>query len=409
MSDLLLLDPVRRREEGAAPVTDGRVRGADVEAYLEVIAKNDQAVVAGVTFGVADSPGGAPLVSARASVTREGASEPWRAGAALNLTLLPPGGYHAVAIVSDGGRVIGRVSRPIRIDRAGAAPAAAAAAPGSAPPRGDAGEPRVAFTAGEAGGLVKAFARDSVLGRETLEYFLGRLRGVESEASIMPALGPAADALLTARYDDALVSLAAVDAARFSVAFMKGLALFGKGSLEPAAAQFRGSLDLSPDFLPAAFYLGACYAAGGQDREAVGAWQIALISDPHARIIYDVLGDALLRLQDGDQAAGLLAEAHDEWADDDRFVPRLAAAEALRGRAAEALALLDGYITRHPTDTDVIFLGMRLLYETRTAGRHARSADEDALAAGRYAELYRAAGGPNSGLVDRWAAYLAKK
>jgi tetratricopeptide (TPR) repeat protein len=166
------------------------------------------------------------------------------------------------------------------------------------------------------------------------------MRRASPESAADPSVSIAYESLLDARFDRVITNLVAADPKLLATAFLKGLAFFGKNELEPAAAQFRAALDAAPDFLPAAFYLGACYAAGGRDREAVGAWQTALITESDARIIYDVLGDALLRMQDGDEAASILTEARDKWMDDDRFVPRLAAS----GPAAKPegrIALLD--------------------------------------------------------------------
>jgi tetratricopeptide (TPR) repeat protein len=168
-------------------------------------------------------------------------------------------------------------------------------------------------------------------------------------------------------------------------------------------------MDAAPDFLPAVFYLGACYAAGRNDREAAAAWHTALITESDAPIVYDVLGDALLRLQDGNEAWSLLAEARDKWPDDDRFVPRLAATEALRGSPQAALALLDGYVGRHPSDAGALLLALRLLYEARSAGGWIVSAADDIASARRYADLYQAAGGSSMALVTRWLAFIGGK
>jgi tetratricopeptide (TPR) repeat protein len=306
----------------------------------------------------------------------------------------------AAAVLADE-RTVGRVTRPVRIERATASTGGAAA--GSVSP------PRVSFAAGESGSLVKAFSRQDVLGRDTLEYFLDRLRSASPEAATDPSASIAFAAVVDARFDRAITSLVPADPKLLSTAFLKGLALFGMGELEPAAAQFRASLDAAPDFLPAAFYLGACYAAGGHDREAVGAWQAALITESDARIIYDVLGDALLRLQDADEAASVLTEARDKWIDDDRFVPRLAASEALRRKPREAIALLDGYVARQPSDADALLLALRLLYDARSAGGRVLSAADDIELARRYADLYKAAAGANQALVDRWVAFISGK
>jgi tetratricopeptide (TPR) repeat protein len=401
LSDLLLIEPRQLTTDDIYIVIDGRLRGSAVDAYLEVAPAGASARVTGVAFGVADRPDGEPLVSTNAKVARADGTGPWTAGARLNLSALPPGDYVATATVLADERVVGTVTRPVRIERAAPAPGGAAA--------GTPAPPRVSFAAGESGSLVKAFSRQDVLGRDTLEYFLDRLRRASPESAADPSVSIAYESLLDARFDRVITNLVTADPKLLSTAFLKGLALFGNGELEPAAAQFRASLDAAPDFLPAAFYLGACYAAGGRDREAVGAWQTTLITESDARIIYDVLGDALLRLQDGDEAASILTEARDKWTDDDRFVPRLAASEALRRRPQDAIALLDGYVARHASDTDALLLALRLLYEARSAGGRILSAAGDAESAGRYADLYKAAGGRNQALVDRWVVFISGK
>jgi hypothetical protein len=95
--------------------------------------------------------------------------------------------------------------------------------------------------------------------------------------------------------------------------------------------------------------------------------------------------------------------------DDDRFVPRLAASEALRRKPQEAMALLDGYLTRQPSDANALLLALRLLYDARSAGGRILSEADDSELAERYAGLYRAAGGANQALVDRWVAFIGRK
>ncbi len=61
--NLLLLDSLRTRDEASAPVTDGELSGRSVDAYVEARPTSMQAAVTGVTFGISDTPDGAPLVS----------------------------------------------------------------------------------------------------------------------------------------------------------------------------------------------------------------------------------------------------------------------------------------------------------------------------------------------------------
>jgi tetratricopeptide (TPR) repeat protein len=161
--------------------------------------------------------------------------------------------------------------------------------------------------------------------------------------------------------------------------------------------------------LPAAFYLGACYAEGGRTDEAVGAWQTALVTEADARIVYDVLADALLRLEDAEQTIQVLGEAQGRWPEDEGFLPRQAVAEAMLGHRAEALATLKRYLEKHRTDTEAAALGIRLIYESRAAGQAITSPESDRETAATFGDWYRSGGGQNLALVDRWLTFIAKK
>ena len=84
--------------------------------------------------------------------------------------------------------------------------------------------------------------------------------------------------------------------------FLKGLSLLAQGKVDPAAAAFRSAMRANTDFYPAMVYLGACYAAKGQDKEAAGAWNTALIRERDALPVHVLLADALMRSGRGDLA-----------------------------------------------------------------------------------------------------------
>jgi len=401
IGDLLLLDPLRATGEGVAVVTDGQVWGQSVQTYVEFASDAGRpASGTSVTFGIADLADGPSLLSVQVSPSRKDANAPWTAGARLDLRALLPGDYVAFAAINDASRKLGRVERPIHIEGRG---------PGSRVV-GGAGSPgpRVRFAAGESGSLVRAFSQAEVLRGDALDFFLTRLRVANASAASSPAVGTASVALRKGNFDAALSALGSGDQEQLAIAFLQGLALLGKGDLDPAALQFRAALRLDAEFVPAAFYLGACYAAGGRDREAVDAWQLSLLSESAARIVYDVLADALLRLGYTEQAVNILTEAREKWNEDDSFVPRLAASKALLGRGGEAFALLEPYIARHKDDADAIFLALRLMYDSHAAGGRVGTGGDDATAARTFASLYAAAGGVNTELVNRWAAFIAR-
>ncbi len=394
VSDLVLVDPSRNPGEGFAPLTDGRVQGDDLEAYVEVYPTGSASDLT-VEFRVKGGARGDVLLRAEAAMTPRG-DDRVAAETTIDLSALPPGTYTAVAALGRGGQAIGEVSRLFRRDRAARLDRAGA----------DLLAPRTVFAAGTGESLVEAFDPMDVLGPDALTFFLGRLQQADEAGAAADPVLRAAEQLRQRQFDAAMDQLAAAGSEQLSVTFLRGLVLLGKGQLEPAAAEFRASLRLSSDFLPAAFYLGACYAAGGRDREAVGAWQTSLVSESEGRIVFDVLGDALLRLRDADQAVAILAEARGRWPDDDSFVPRLAAAYALRRQDDDAIGLLGPYIERHPDTADALLLALRILYDAHSAGRRAASAAADAAAAERYAGLYRSAGGAQAALADRWVAFI---
>ena len=398
LGDLLLLEPVRQSEEDLLPIADGRMRGPEFSAYLELYPDSAVMPPADVTIGLSERADGPPLVRAKAAGPPPDPLGHSVVGVRLDVSLVPPGDYLAVAVVSSGSKVLARRTQPLRIE---AAASGANASNGSA-------APRVRFALGASAGLVRPFTRADVLAPAALEFFAGRLKAADRQAAATPAATDAATALRGGKFDEALVVLSAAPADRLSIVFLKGLALLGKGALEPAARQFREALRIADDFLPAAFYLGACYAAGGHDSEAIGAWQTALVTEDDARIVYDVLTDALLREGEAERAVEIVAEARGRWTDDSAFLPRLAVAQAMLGHGAQALATLGEYLQLHQADTEAAALAVRLIYEAHAANRTLVSQAGDRELAEKYAAWYRAGGGANEALVNRWVAFILK-
>jgi predicted Zn-dependent protease len=165
---------------------------------------------------------------------------------------------------------------------------------------------------------------------------------------------------------------------------------------------------MDPEFFSAAFYLGACYAAGGKDRDAAGAWQTSLITESNAPFVYTLLGDALLRLRDMDQAIDVLTEARSLWPADDQVTIRLGTALVMANKPGDALKVLEPYLAAHPADTERLFLALRALYEARSAGRPIGTLEADRALFTRYADAYTAAKGPQLALVAQWRKYVEK-
>jgi hypothetical protein len=114
-SDLLLMEPLAAGEKRLDIITDGVVRGAAVDAYVEVVPTAPLIPVPEVTFTVSSAQGEEPPVSTPGLVVRPPASVHWSATARLDLAVLDPGDYVVTAIVFLDGREAGKVERPIHI------------------------------------------------------------------------------------------------------------------------------------------------------------------------------------------------------------------------------------------------------------------------------------------------------
>ena len=143
--------------------------------------------------------------------------------------------------------------------------------------------------------------------------------------------------------------------------FVSGLAAYSKGDLDGAGNAFRRALRASPDFFPAIFYLGACYAAGGKDREAAAAWQTSLVTESDAPFIYILLADALLRAKEGGRALDIAREAANLWPANEDVQLRLVVSAAQAGEFTEALKSIESQIEKTPNDSNRLFFAMRIV------------------------------------------------
>jgi VWFA-related protein len=343
-----------------------------------------------VTFEIADTGSSGAINSAAGTPPRnvEATDNARTLQAAIAISLLPPGEYVARAIIKTGGRTVGQVLRPFRVARAvvDVSRLGAGRTPAVLPSRLD------------------AFDRRAVLSSDVVGFFLDRM-SAKSAAASPDAMTHARDG----RFDALLAEMKNAGNDPLSAAFLSGLALYARGELNAAAERFRHALKVDSEFFPAAFYLGACYAAGGRDREAANAWQTSLVTESDAPFIYPLIADALLRARDTAGAADILKEAADRWPENEQLQVRLAVAYVMAGRGADAVKTLDPYLSRHPDDHEQLFVMLRAIYEARNAGVSIETPEKDRERFVRYAQAYAAAGGPHHALVERWKKFLEGK
>ena len=211
------------------------------------------------------------------------------------------------------------------------------------------------------------FAVSRVLEPHVLGAFLDRV------AARPDASAPAIQQLLVQARTTGTRELLMPDAIRSqapaAAAFLRGLSLLAEQKLDEAANEFRDALRASPDFYPAMVYLGACYAAGGKDREAAGAWHTALIRLDDAVAVHTLLADALLRQGRGDEAFQVLDAARTRWPDDDEVNRQFATAAIAAGRYVEGLEAIEDVIASDIEDEPLLALGLLVLYEAFTQQR----------------------------------------
>jgi tetratricopeptide (TPR) repeat protein len=189
-----------------------------------------------------------------------------------------------------------------------------------------------------------------------------------------------------------------------TLAFIRGLALLEKKQYAQAAGWFQLALKSASDFLGAAVYLGAVHAAAGRDNDAIGAWQMATIGDDSAAV-YPMLVDALLRIGDAQGALDMIAEAPQAWPTDDARLKRVATAQAMLGQFGPALEALNALLQRAPSDPDLLFVAIQVLYRQHLA-RPLEPADRQRF--DTYAQRYADAKGPDAALVQTWRRFVMR-
>jgi tetratricopeptide (TPR) repeat protein len=394
VGDLLIGDSVGSGDGNAAPSVSGEFADADsLQAYLELSADTpDVLSQATVLFEIAARQDSRALEAFPARVETSTISrDRFIAEAALPLALLPPGEYFARAVVTIAGKKTAPIVRPFRVVRS--------SAPDTLAKRSDR-RPRAAAVFSV---RIDPFERGSVLTQPVVTSFVEQL-----SADGRAAVPTEVTTLARAGQLEAAAAAARRGGHALAAPFLEGLSLYSKADFETAAIRFREAIRADSEFFPAIFYLGACYAANGRDRDAAAAWQTSLVAENVTPFVYVLLGDALLRQRAIDDAVALLNEAAGRWPNDPDVQARRGTALAMAGRSDEALQVLNRYLDRYRTDAERLFVALRLIYEARASGRSSRTLDEDRAKFEEYAARYAAARGPQMELVDRWREFLRK-
>jgi VWFA-related protein len=373
----LVVGPVPPQGKGIAVQVEPYVGTDGVAAYLELYSTTE-AIWKGTTvaFEIADSEDAPALATLDASV-EPGRQPTWRVATGIvPAKALPPGRYVTRAKIARDGKAVGVLVRPFVLEReAGAAAAPAggiAVAPSAVTPS------------------LPKFDRAVALERDLLDAMLVMVErhSPDLKASLVEARAGRYDAAAREAFNNGDLIIGA---------FLSGVDLFSKGELDEAAAQLQAAAGPRREFFPAAFFLGACYAAVGRDQDAAGVWQLALGKEPRPSLAYTVAADARLRIGQSQSAIDILKPAYDRDPTQDEIARRLVTAYAMTNRHAEALTVLDEYLRRHPDDQGMLYAAIASQYEVVRSGQIMSNIERDKIRG--YAAAYR---GPNRTLVDKY-------
>ena len=379
-------------------VTDGQL-ATYTELYTNKPGSLDDSKV---VFEIADSADG-PTLQTSVAEFREGNDQTRRqAIAVVPVGALPPGRYIARAMISKGEKNVGKLTRPFDVTVRATGALGASGASGA----GDAAATKVAATRAATTGVVVAvrpmvFTREQVLTPEMLR----------AAYDVIDKNHPAAKAA-TARARSgkiegtAMMALEAGDQTAGSM--LRGIELLMKGDLNPAANQFGVALRNPADAPIASFFLGACYAAAGRDKEAVAAWQRARAAKLPLPALQVVLADGWLRLGQPADALEPLREALEREPQDDGIRRNLAIAQSYLGLHELAYPTIVPFLDRNPKDADALMIALHALYQIHVEGKTIGTAEEDRAKAATYARAYADAKGPQAALVEKWAEFLSR-
>lgn len=377
--DLLLGNTPAAADTPIHPQVEPRIYGNQLRAYVELYAA--QPVVfdgAAVSMEIAEDEDAAPLAVVPLPLSPGARQSARVAEGAINTDVLPPGRYVARVKIARDGKPAGALARPFVLT-----PSSAAAK---------------AYMPAHLVTWIPAFDREAMLKTAIVAPMLDLLQ--RSSAS----LGDAMTEARAGRYGAAaLEALTAGD--QTSAMFLRGLDFLTKGQLDQAATQFNNAAGARREFFPAAFYLGVCYAAAGNDRDAAGVWQLALLGDPKPGPAYSLFADARLRTMQPSSVIDVLARVVPQLPENDALLKRLAIAYLMTGRYAEATPVLDDFLARHATDQEALFAAVVAQYQ-ESAKANVPLSNVVRAKLTKYERAYK---GPDKALLTRYLASLDAK
>jgi VWFA-related protein len=391
VSDLMLVPQPPVAGELPRPRPTTVIDSETVSAMLELTG-NDQSLLGKtkVTLQISDADSGNALVNVEARQVARGNVRAF--AAQMRLGVLPPGEYIARAIIAPPGAPEMRLTRPFMLS-----PVADTSEP--PPDLGvplDPDAPPAPVAPSKILAPVPRFSTRAILLPEVVQPFLEGLADMHPPS---PEVEAVIEKAKTGNYD-APEARGETPEDELNLAFVRGLSALSKGQNAQAAAWFQQTLKGASDFLGAAFYLGATHAVAGRDKEAIGAWEMALLSE-NPGAVYPVLVDALLRTGDGRMALDILDEAPSAWANDNERLRREAIALAMVGDYSGALPKLKDQLDNTKNDDQpLLFVAIQVLYKMHQQDKSLSADNMDRFRS--YVDRHQKLGGPDRAIVETW-------
>ncbi len=391
VSDLMLVPQPPVAGELPRPRPTTVIDNETVSAMIEMTG-SDQGLLGRtkVTLQISDAENGNALVNVEARQVARGNIRAF--AAQMRLGVLPPGEYVARAVIAAPGPAGNAADTRVHV-------VAGRGYLGPPPDLGvplDPDAPPAPVAPSKILAPVPRFSARTILIPEVVLPFLEGLSDMHPPS---PSVEAVIEKAKSGNYDAPAERGESPDD-ELNLAFVRGLGALSKGEVAQAAAWFQQTLKGASDFLGAAFYLGATHAVSGRDREAIGAWQMALLSE-NPGAVYPALVDALLRTGDGRQALDVIEEAPDAWPNDDERLKREALALAMIGDYSGALPKLkDQLDNTSKDDQPLLFVAIQVLYKMH---QQDKSLSPDNLQRFRsYVERHQKLGGPDRAIVETW-------
>jgi len=414
LGDLVVMPPPVGQGALMPPV-DARVRGDRVLGFVQVGVNPKAKEEREFLFDVVKEERGPALLSVPGAMDPAARGRARVVEARFDARLLPPGDYGLRLTVSAQGAPMATRFSPFSLERivpagrptaplppGGTLSGAAAARPPATGVLKDLVGARPPAVGTPPPDAVK-FEPGDVLASAVLGPFL------EEVARLAPDSSRAAlDRAKSGQFDEALKQLKPDKTGDPTAPFLRGLSLYAKGQLDPAANAFRAAIAATPELLAGAFYIGACYAAGGDGAHAINTWQTSLIGLAQYQAVYRFLADALIRAGQWERAHAVLGQATARWPDDDALRARAMRASLEAGRYDQALQYADQLIEHQPSDNALLFLAMRSIFQAVLEGVDV-GADALLPRLEHYRDMYVASGGPQQALVAEWVTFVKSR